>query len=144
VQRLLVTWCDRGILRLLEQREYDRALVLTLPGGSGPAEDLSREMRAHVPEVDVRAVDDPSDHAALLEQLAGEMPEGWTMDVVLLQPVPPIQAKLPDVVRHVESEAIGRAMRQNGGNIVKTSRALGIQRNTLKKKLRAFGLYPAV
>jgi transcriptional regulator of acetoin/glycerol metabolism len=44
----------------------------------------------------------------------------------------------------VESEAIERAMRQHGGNIVKTSRALGIQRNTLKRKLRALGLYPSV
>jgi DNA-binding NtrC family response regulator len=66
-------------------------------------------------------------------------------DIAAVSEKPPpetdvVQTKLPEVIRHVEAEAIKRAMEQYG-SIVGTSRALGIQRNTLKKKLRALGLY---
>ena len=67
------------------------------------------------------------------------------VEVVLSEPKESAPAaKLDEVVRDAESRAIERAMRQNAGNIVRTSKALGIQRNTLKRKLRALGLYPEI
>src|SRR5262249_5490770 len=90
--------------RLLDQREscYDRALLLTLPGASADAEDLAREMQERVPDVEVRTVDvdDPSNYAALLEQitrLAGELGrslarERWRIDVLLSAGSPEAQA----------------------------------------------------
>jgi hypothetical protein len=240
MRRLLITWSDRGVdgpvpsyrneqppvvLRLLDHREnkarYARVLLLTIPRARGPAEELSREVRERVSDVEVRvvALDDPSDYRALLEQLSrlaqeierSYASEQWEIDVLLsagsaeaqtvwallvqagelrarlLQVIPGAfgfdatalairevrfdrkhlpevrapRAKVPaettapptspqdgmlaglaDAVRRAESRAIERAIRQYGGNLVRTSRALGIQRNTLKRKLRALGLYP--
>jgi len=52
----------------------------------------------------------------------------------------PVRA-LSDVVTEVEREAITRAMSLHSGNLQQTAHALGIERNTLKRKLRAFDLY---
>jgi two-component system, NtrC family, response regulator AtoC len=47
------------------------------------------------------------------------------------------------VVRHAERSAIEQALHVHSGNLLRTAKALGIERNTLKRKLRAFGLYDA-
>ena len=44
--------------------------------------------------------------------------------------------RLADVVAEAEALAIGQALRQESGNLSATARALGIDRNTLKRKLR--------
>jgi DNA-binding NtrC family response regulator len=49
---------------------------------------------------------------------------------------PAIRA-LADVVRDAERVAIDAALAAHKGNILRTARALGIERNTLKRKLRA-------
>jgi two-component system, NtrC family, response regulator AtoC len=121
-RRLLLTWSDRGIegpapahhrerpaadrgpiLRLLEHTErrhrYDRAVVLTVPRGQGPAQRLAAEMREHVPDVDVRqlAVSDPSDYAALFTELSplvdelGRAADPWHTDVLLSAGTPQAQ-----------------------------------------------------
>jgi DNA-binding NtrC family response regulator len=94
MQRILVTWADRGVdgpapahqvrrpvtdrgpvMRLLEEtpkREaYQRAIVLTIPAGLGRSHALVEDMRAHVAGVEVRAIDveDPSDYAGLFARL---------------------------------------------------------------------------
>ncbi|MBX3160455.1 MAG: sigma-54-dependent Fis family transcriptional regulator [Deltaproteobacteria bacterium] len=94
MQRILVTWSDRGVdgpspahqvkrpatdrgptLRLLDETPrrdaYHRALVLTIPGGLARSHALAADLRAHVPLVEVRAIDvgDPSDYAALFARL---------------------------------------------------------------------------
>src|SRR6185436_7574910 len=94
MRRMLLTWSDRGVdgpapahqakrpvsdrgpvLRLLDETprrdSYERALVLTVPGGQGRAHALAEEMKAQVGDVEVRVVpiDDPSDHAALFTAL---------------------------------------------------------------------------
>ena len=43
-------------------------------------------------------------------------------------------------VRAAEERAIAGALAQEGGNLSRTARALGIDRNTLKRKLTALGL----
>jgi transcriptional regulator of acetoin/glycerol metabolism len=45
-------------------------------------------------------------------------------------------------VNETERDAIAHALDALGGNLQRTADALGIERNTLKRKLRAFGLYP--
>jgi DNA-binding NtrC family response regulator len=50
---------------------------------------------------------------------------------------------LADVIAKVEREEITRALALHAGNLQRTAQALGIERNTLKRKLRGFGLYPA-
>ncbi len=95
VQRVLLTWSDRGIdgpapshqgkrpasdhgpvLRLLAETEpsraYDHALVLTVPRGLSLARTLAADMKARVREVDVRAIalSDPSDYKELFTALA--------------------------------------------------------------------------
>jgi len=52
-------------------------------------------------------------------------------------------ATLDVVVKAAEQRAIETALRAHAGNLVRTAKSLGIERNTLKRKLRAFGLYPA-
>ena len=46
-------------------------------------------------------------------------------------------------VAEAEQHAIRAALKAHDGNLLRTAKALGIERNTLKRKLRAFGLYPA-
>lgn len=50
---------------------------------------------------------------------------------------------LADVISEVERGEITRALAVHAGNLQRTAQALGIERNTLKRKLRGFGLYPA-
>lgn len=109
---------DRGpVLRLLEESArqaegangrspratYDRAIVLTVKRGLGPARGLAEEMRPHVAHVEVRSValalDDPSDHAALFKGMAPIAAEierevvakGWQVDVLLSAGTPQSQ-----------------------------------------------------
>ncbi|AKU93677.1 Response regulator of zinc sigma-54-dependent two-component system [Labilithrix luteola] len=53
-------------------------------------------------------------------------------------PVQPLRA----AVDEAERSAIEHALRACSGNLLQTSKALGVERNTLKRKLYAFGLYP--
>jgi two-component system response regulator AtoC len=46
---------------------------------------------------------------------------------------------LPELVEELETSAIEHALEQNVGNLAKTARDLGIDRNTLKRKLRQQG-----
>ncbi len=94
MQRMLLTWSDRGIdgpapahqvkrpasdrgpvLRLLDETArrdaYHRALVLTVPNGLARARALADDMKAQVGAVEVRVVgvEDPSDYAALFAAL---------------------------------------------------------------------------
>jgi len=48
---------------------------------------------------------------------------------------------LDAVVREAEARAIEAALRAHSGNLARTAKALSIERNTLKRKLRALGLY---
>jgi DNA-binding NtrC family response regulator len=121
MQRMLLTWSDRGldgpapahrarrpasdrgpVLRLLDEtarkEAYHRALVLTVPGGLARAHALADDMRARVGAVDVRVVgvDDPSDHAALfaaLGPLVAELERGERvhLDVLLSSGTPQAQ-----------------------------------------------------
>lgn len=54
----------------------------------------------------------------------------------------PTTKTLDEVVREAERRAIEEAFRGRSGNVLQTAKVLGIERNTLKRKLRAFGLYP--
>ena len=47
---------------------------------------------------------------------------------------------LEAAVRHAEHAAISAALAAHAGNLSRTARALGIERNTLKRKLGALGL----
>ncbi len=59
-------------------------------------------------------------------------------------PAPPLLAHptLAEVVRDAERRLIETVLRAHSGNLLQASKALGIERNTLKRKLRTFGLYP--
>jgi two-component system, NtrC family, response regulator AtoC len=121
MQRMLLTWSDRGIdgpapahqakrpasdrgpvLRLLDETArrdaYHRAVVLTVPAGLARAQALAGDMAAQVGTVEVRVVgvDDPSDHAALfaaLGPLAAELERGEraNVDVLLSSGTPQAQ-----------------------------------------------------
>jgi DNA-binding NtrC family response regulator len=56
---------------------------------------------------------------------------------------PPPGTKLAEAVAAAERAAIMAALEAHGGNLLRTARALGIERNTLKRRLKTFGLYPA-
>jgi two-component system response regulator AtoC len=56
-------------------------------------------------------------------------------------PVPPA-ATLDEIVAAAERAAIAAALSAHDGNLLRTARALAIERNTLKRKLRSYGLYP--
>jgi DNA-binding NtrC family response regulator len=49
---------------------------------------------------------------------------------------------LREAVEAAELAAIREALADSGGNLLRAARALAVERNTLKRKLRAFGLYP--
>lgn len=53
----------------------------------------------------------------------------------------PVQT-LRAIVDEAERSAIERALHACSGNLLRTSKALGVERNTLKRKMHAFGLYP--
>jgi DNA-binding NtrC family response regulator len=58
---------------------------------------------------------------------------------VTATPVTP--TTLDEVVRDAERQAIETVLRAHSGNLLQTAKTLGIERNTLKRKLHAFGLY---
>ena len=119
--RTLLTWSDRGIdgpspahqakrpasdrgpvLRLLDETprrdSYDRALVLTVPGGLARAHALAGDMKPQVADVEVRVVpvDDPSDYGALFAALGPLVAEldrgaGAPLDVLLSSGTPQAQ-----------------------------------------------------
>jgi len=121
MQRMLLTWSDRGIdgpapahqarrlasdrgpvLRLLDETArrdaYHRAVVLSVPAGLARAHALAGDMAAQVGAVEVRVigVDDPSDYAALfaaLGPLAAELERGEraNVDVLLSSGTPQAQ-----------------------------------------------------
>jgi DNA-binding NtrC family response regulator len=83
-----------------------------------------------------------------LEDLAPEIRRGKS----LARPAPrarepsrtPIAARtLDEVVQDAEQHAIEAALAANEGNLLRTAKALGVERNTLKRKLRALGAYPS-
>ena len=49
---------------------------------------------------------------------------------------------LREAVEAAELAAIERALDRHDGNLLRTAKELGIERGTLKRKLRTFGLYP--
>ncbi len=49
---------------------------------------------------------------------------------------------LREAVERAELEAMRTALARCDGNLLRTAKALAIERNTLKRKLKAFGLYP--
>lgn len=51
---------------------------------------------------------------------------------------------LAEAVQAAERAAIERALAVHAGNLARTASALKIERNTLKRKLRSFGLYPSL
>jgi DNA-binding NtrC family response regulator len=51
---------------------------------------------------------------------------------------------LAETVEAAERAAIERALAAHQGNLARTASALKIERNTLKRKLRSFGLYPSL
>ena len=51
-------------------------------------------------------------------------------------------ATLAAAVGDAERRAIEAALAANAANLSRTAKSLGIERNTLKRKLRAFGMYP--
>lgn len=51
---------------------------------------------------------------------------------------------LAEAVQAAERAAIERALAVHSGNLARTASALKIERNTLKRKLRSFGLYPSL
>ncbi|MDQ3365928.1 MAG: sigma-54 dependent transcriptional regulator [Myxococcota bacterium] len=55
---------------------------------------------------------------------------------------PAAPATLVEVVRAAEHHAITTALAAHDGNLLRSATALGIERNTLKRKLRLLGLYP--
>ncbi len=57
-------------------------------------------------------------------------------------PIAPI-APLAEAVEAAERAALARALDATGGNLSQSARALGIDRNTLKRKMAAFGLRKA-
>ncbi len=54
-----------------------------------------------------------------------------------------VHATLDAAVREAEHRAIAGALAAHANNLSATARSLGIERNTLKRKLVALGLYPA-
>jgi DNA-binding NtrC family response regulator len=57
-------------------------------------------------------------------------------------PRPPVARTLADAVRDAERGAIEAAMATHADNLARAARELGIERNTLKRKLKALGRYP--
>lgn len=64
--------------------------------------------------------------ARFLDQLAGYHPE----DLHAL------------IMKKVEKPLLGQILRRTGGNQVHASKILGINRNTLRKKMKLYGLAP--
>jgi DNA-binding NtrC family response regulator len=54
----------------------------------------------------------------------------------------PVGATLAETVRDAERRAIAAALAAHGDNLSRAAAALAIERNTLKRKLHAFGMYP--
>lgn len=46
------------------------------------------------------------------------------------------------IIKKVEKPLIGQILRRTGGNQVHAAKILGINRNTLRKKMKAYGLAP--
>jgi two-component system response regulator AtoC len=118
VLRLLVRCPWPGIVRQL-RAEVQRWAVFC--ADEVQVEDLSPEIRA------------PASRRTPAPPRPGEPP---SLDDKA--PVEPLAATL----RRVEAAVLRAAVAASDQNLVQAARALGIDRNTLKRKLRAHGLYP--
>lgn len=120
MRKTLVTWSDRGVIgptpghhtarpsndrgpvmRLIEQPEshdvYERVVVLATGEGEQPAQALVKELRAHVPDVQLQRLTlrDPSDHAELfgvLEPIVQRLSDVANLDVLLSAGTPQMQS----------------------------------------------------
>jgi DNA-binding NtrC family response regulator len=90
-----------------------------------------RELRAEVARWSVFAQDvvGPDDLAPAIRAAKAPKPKS-------VAPVGPLVAE----VAALEAQLVARALAQAGGNLSLTARTLEIDRNTLKRKLRAYGL----
>jgi len=98
-----------------------------------------RELRSEVHRWAVFCDDDvaPSD-------LAPEIRQGGSARAPRRSPVAPKRplSTLAAAVRDAEHRAIAAALEAHDDNLSRTAKSLGIERNTLKRKLTALGLYP--
>lgn len=113
--RCLETYWWPGNVRELRS-EVHRWLVFA--GGTVELEDLSEEIRAS------------ADGAGGSARVTRSAQRGKSRS-------PPTLAQM---VRTVEREAVERVLRLHDGNLSRAAATLGIERNTLKRKLRAFDL----
>jgi two-component system response regulator AtoC len=93
-----------------------------------------RELRSEVQRWSVFC-DDEVAPADLAPEIRGARPARKA-------PAPSRAVTLAVAVREAEQHAIAATLKAHDGNLLRTAKALGIERNTLKRKLRAFGLYP--
>ncbi len=114
-------------------------------------DDLSAELRSGSPH-------DPRDHAIVDASAGADLLATGALrpDSGRRQPRPDRGRSAPtdqgsssvpplaETVAEAERIAIERALAACRGNIARTASLLGVQRNTLKRKLRSFGLYPSL
>jgi two-component system, NtrC family, nitrogen regulation response regulator GlnG len=117
------------------------------PGNIRELENFTRRLSALCPQdiVDAPAAEAelkrlssappaaPQDREALIAALLQDFFARWQGD-------PPKSLVYDSVMREIEKPLIGRVLEMTGGNQIKAAEILGLNRNTLRKKIRELGV----
>ena len=109
----------------------------TRPDGSrvGIAPETMALLQAHPWPGNVRQLENALHRACILCQGEALAPEDLDLPGALPEAMP-LTGDLRAVLARVERELIARALREHGGNLTAAGRALGVERNLLRFKLR--------
>ena len=98
--------------------------------GPSAGRDLTRQLRQ---------LENAIHRACILCRGEALVPEDLELPGASAEPLP-LAGDLRAVLARVERELIERALREHGGNLTAAGRALGVERNLLRYKLRKHGL----
>jgi two-component system nitrogen regulation response regulator GlnG len=114
-------------------RELENAVLraaLLAPGNTIRAEDMELSSSGPPPQPSAESLATSGDSAALAELIAGRI--GQWLDAPDVEEPRDLYEKL---VAEIEKPLIELALKRTGGNQVKAARMLGLNRNTLRKKI---------
>ncbi|HET7321101.1 MAG TPA: sigma-54 dependent transcriptional regulator [Longimicrobiaceae bacterium] len=110
-------------------------------GVRGLAEETLRVLRAHPWPGNVRQLRNAMERAVVMAEGDVVLPRHLPADV--LDPAAPVAAPPGEplcTLAEMESRLIRRALRETGHNVTAAAERLGIHRNTLRRKVAAYGL----